>query len=164
MDPFYRGEENEVLEALTVGDVRFVVIGGAAVQFHGHERSRDDLDILIEPTATNAERLASAIARWRPMSPDDVARAAQPKLQFGLPPPRYIHFLTSLPNMDFREVLAEAHMVRVGDIVVPVMSFNHLITNKQSRREAKDLDDVDALLKLRPSQHLGLRAPETGID
>ena len=42
-------------------DVRYVVIGGIAAVLHGVPRATFDLDILIEPTASNAERLLQAL-------------------------------------------------------------------------------------------------------
>ncbi len=42
-------------------DVRYVVIGGIAAILHGVPRATFDLDILIEATAENAERLLEAL-------------------------------------------------------------------------------------------------------
>ena len=43
-------------------DVRYVIIGGVAAILHGVPRSTFDLDILIDPTRANAERLLAALA------------------------------------------------------------------------------------------------------
>lgn len=44
--------------------VRFVVIGGQAVIFHGRVRATLDLDLLVAPTRQNAARVAAAIAEF----------------------------------------------------------------------------------------------------
>lgn len=43
--------------------VRFVVIGGVAVGAHGYVRATEDLDLVPEPSAQNADRLARALTR-----------------------------------------------------------------------------------------------------
>jgi hypothetical protein len=43
-DPIDRGRET-LLRALREGDVRFVVIGGAALQSHGQRYETEDIDV-----------------------------------------------------------------------------------------------------------------------
>lgn len=52
-----------LLSALNEHEVEFVVIGGVAVGAHGYVRATEDLDLVPEPSAANAERLARALAR-----------------------------------------------------------------------------------------------------
>lgn len=149
MDPFYRDEENEILEALTAGGVRFVVIGGAAVQFHGVERSRDDLDILLEPSDENARRFALSIRRWMAVTPENTAALAHPNKRLPPQAPWYFDFLTSLDGIDFGEAFDAARLVRCGVASVRVLSLPHLLRTKRTRGEPKDLEDVEALERLR---------------
>ncbi len=50
----------DVFASLHRHDVRYVVIGGIAAVLHGVPRATFDLDILIEATPANAERLLAA--------------------------------------------------------------------------------------------------------
>lgn len=50
-----------VLEALTAHQVDYLLIGGLAVQAHGHTRTTQDIDILPAPGRANLERLAAAL-------------------------------------------------------------------------------------------------------
>jgi hypothetical protein len=50
-----------VLEALERQGVRYVVIGGVALNLHGLPRATEDLDIFIAPEADNVERLKAAL-------------------------------------------------------------------------------------------------------
>jgi predicted nucleotidyltransferase len=50
-----------ILEALTDGDVEFLVIGGLAVGFHGYVRGTKDVDIVPAPEPRNLERLAEVL-------------------------------------------------------------------------------------------------------
>jgi predicted nucleotidyltransferase len=50
-----------ILRALADQDVSYVVIGGVAVQAHGHTRTTQDLDVVPQPSADNLERLRQAL-------------------------------------------------------------------------------------------------------
>ncbi len=52
----------EIFASFQRHDVRYVVIGGIAAILHGVPRATFDLDILIEPTAGNAQRLLDALS------------------------------------------------------------------------------------------------------
>jgi hypothetical protein len=49
----------EFLSLLIARGVRFVLVGGHAVAVHGFPRLTEDLDVYVEPSAPNAERLRS---------------------------------------------------------------------------------------------------------
>ena len=50
-----------VLRALDVQGVRYVLIGAAAMGIHGVVRATEDLDLMIDATADNIERLRAAL-------------------------------------------------------------------------------------------------------
>ena len=47
----------DLLRSLDRHGVRYVIIGGVAVGLHGYARATKDLDVIIEPSAENIERL-----------------------------------------------------------------------------------------------------------
>ena len=51
-----------IFEALERHGVEYLTIGGVAVNAHGHLRNTRDVDVLIEWTAENMQRLAAALA------------------------------------------------------------------------------------------------------
>ena len=50
-----------ILATLAAHEVRYVVIGGLAVQAHGHPRTTQNLDLFPEPTTENLQRLGAAL-------------------------------------------------------------------------------------------------------
>ena len=52
----------QVCEALNRSQAKYLVIGGIACILHGYMRATTDVDILIERTLTNAERVLEALA------------------------------------------------------------------------------------------------------
>lgn len=51
----------EFIEYLNKNEVRFVLVGGYAVVLNGHNRSTGDLDIFVERTENNIEKVLKAI-------------------------------------------------------------------------------------------------------
>ena len=54
-------EWKELIGYLSVRRVRFLVVGAHALALHGRPRATGDLDLLVEPTASNAARLGAAL-------------------------------------------------------------------------------------------------------
>jgi hypothetical protein len=150
MNPFYDAVENEVLAALLAAHVDFVIVGGAAVQWHGVERPRHDLDIFIRPSEKNAVALKAALdtlasARY-PFTADDMTKLARPKVQFPLRGPytgtEFVGHIEGITYDDARS-LADLAPSEVGD--VPILSRAHLIINKRALGRPEDLADLEAL-------------------
>ena len=45
----------EFLQSLRDHSVEYVIVGGYAVAYHGYPRFTGDLDVLVDPTPTNAD-------------------------------------------------------------------------------------------------------------
>lgn len=54
----------ELIATLAKHDVRFLLVGGEAVIYHGYPRLTDEADFLYDQTAENASRLSSACANF----------------------------------------------------------------------------------------------------
>ena len=62
----------------------------------------------------------------------------------GVPPIR-IEVLTSISGVEFDVCYAEKELVKMDDIVVPVISLARLRENKAASGRPKDLADLDNL-------------------
>jgi hypothetical protein len=136
--------EIELLHELTAGGVRFVVVGGAAVELHGYRRGRNDLDLLIEQTPENMQRLIDSMparhkATWT------VHRLMQPGVRVEFDPAYGFDLLTVIKGVDTTEAINSAVAVECGSEVLPVISKPLLIQSKKAIGEEKDLADVTAL-------------------
>ena len=54
----------EFFESLNNNQVRYLVVGGYAVAFHGHPRYTKDIDIWVERSRENSRALVSAIEQF----------------------------------------------------------------------------------------------------
>jgi hypothetical protein len=66
----------DLTTALTESGIPYMVVGSAAGTFHGHPRSTIDLDIVIDPTASQLQQLLQRLPPERFYADPDVARDA----------------------------------------------------------------------------------------
>ncbi len=139
-----------MLNALLNADVRFVVVGAHALAVHGVPRGTQDLDILVDPTPENAERVWRALTAFGApttalgISPSDFVNPDM-VIQFGLPPNR-IDFLTSISGVaDFDTIWSGRVTHELRGRSVPFIGRTELLANKRASGRRKDLADVEAL-------------------
>ena len=148
MSLLLNAQEVELLSALRKHGVRYIVIGGHAVIFHGHLRAAKDLDLWLEPTSENALRLTAALSMIRvSLSPAYQARLALPNAKMpinGL----HTEFLTSVAGLEFESAFAESVAVIEQGVPCCVLGLAHLIKCKRALGRTNDLDDVEHLERL----------------
>ena len=54
----------EFIQLLNANKVKYLVIGGYAVAIHGHPRYTKDIDIWIEMSSENAQKLMTALTEF----------------------------------------------------------------------------------------------------
>jgi predicted nucleotidyltransferase len=144
----------DLLRKLTDSGVSFVLAGGGAVAAYG---CRDDsylpeLDILIDPTLDNAQRVlavlsAAGMQLW--IGPTDLAG---PKKQLPVKQLLFnMDILTPAASEIFPAILERSGRVMVGDLEVIVIARDHLIAmkrevaNKQEPGSEKHQRDLECL-------------------
>ena len=112
--------------------VRFLIVGAYAVSFHAEPRATGDLDVWVEPTPQNAERVLAALRVFgAPLHDLTAGDLASPDVvfQIGLPP-RRIDILTSITGVAFDQAWDDRTEVSYDDVRCPVIGRDALITNK----------------------------------
>jgi hypothetical protein len=146
----------DLLRALLDAEARFLVIGAHAMAVHGVPRGTQDLDIWIEPTPANADRVWRALAAFgAPLPSLGIAREdfdhPGPIIQLGLPPNR-IDVLTAISGVpEFATAWHGRTVHAVRGHAVPFLGRADLVANKRASARRKDLADLEALGELPPS-------------
>ncbi|MCI0396799.1 MAG: hypothetical protein L0332_14845 [Chloroflexi bacterium] len=137
----------EFVEYLNRRDVRYLVVGGYALGFHGHPRYTKDLDIWIERTPENADRLALALADF------GLSLSAEEKQAFikGGPirigrPPNLLDIIGPPDGVVFDECYQERETTTFETIKIEFISKRHFLQNKRASGRLRDLADVEDLL------------------
>lgn len=149
-----------IFEALERHDVEYLTIGGVAVNAHGHLRNTRDVDVLIEWTAENMRRLATALAELDaklfgvdadlldvdPLDPDDLLNGGNFTLRTasgGLD----LFDPDEIPGgRPFDEMRLRAVEATVAGVRIRAVGLDDLIRLKRESGRDRDLEDVATLL------------------
>ncbi|MSP24965.1 MAG: hypothetical protein EXR75_07330 [Myxococcales bacterium] len=144
----------DLIKLLAQHQVRFLLVGGEAVIYHGYPRLTGDVDFWFEQSPENATRLFAALSEfWSGDVPGLVAASEllEPGVgvQFGRPPNR-IDILSAIDGVKFAEawpqrVEESLALLDERNISLPLIGLKHLLQNKRAAGRHKDLDDVEHL-------------------
>ena len=136
----------EVFASFEAHDVRYVVIGGIAVILHGVPRATFGLDVLIEPTPDNAQRLLEALSdaglgTASLTSSEEVLANAITIFQDRV----RIDVQTTTPGVTFPEAWARRETMNYQGQSLQVLSKEDVIATKLAAGRDVDLQDVRLL-------------------
>lgn len=143
-----------IFRSLASHDVAFLLIGGLAVQVHGHVRMTNDVDIIPDPNPLNLERLSEALNSLgaRVLNPGQERTTITAEM---LPRATVWQFTTRHGGIDvihevpggapFAQLTERAMHVQLEDIAVLVVGLDDLIAMKLARGRRIDMEDVVAL-------------------
>lgn len=152
-------DPRELLRVLAARAVDFVVIGGVAVQAHGHVRTTRDLDIIARPSPENAARLAAALddldatnrgvdAEY-PHDPTDPAAFAQAGSLFLDTRAGMLDVVQNAAGAPpYDELRKRSIEIALGPVTVPIAGLDDLIALKRASGRPIDLEDIAVLTDL----------------
>lgn len=137
----------EFIQLLNDNRVRYLIVGGYAVAFHGHPRYTKDLDIWLEISDLNATKLLKTLEQFGfaslNLTLDDFL---EPNMivQLGYPPHR-IDLIMGLVGVDFYTCYSARIEEVVDGLTIPFIDLEHLKQNKRASGRLQDLADIDNL-------------------
>lgn len=142
----------EVCSALNREGARYVLVGGAALQLWGTTRATRDIDILIEATVPNAERVLEALGQTgfgfaKEFLAEEVAK-------------KHVTIIGDFPCVDiftvawsvhYPQAITDAVWFDLEGVSVPTASIEHLIASKRTNRlqDAADIEVLEEIRRLR---------------
>jgi hypothetical protein len=143
LDPNFR----EFIELMNSEGVRYLLLGGYAVNFHGHHRFTGDIDFWIATDQANAHAVSSALQRFgfsaASVPPESFIQPGKIHM-FGRVPLR-IDLLTQPSGVDFDTAWSRRIVTQIDETTINVISLHDLRINKQASGRDKDLADLRAL-------------------
>jgi hypothetical protein len=124
---------------LNAARVKYVVVGGYAVAYHGHPRFTGDIDIFVDHTRDNGAKIVAALEEFGFGELDIKASDFCQNdlvLQLGNPPNR-IDVMTSIDGVTFDEAWATGINAIVDEF--PICFINRKLLIKNKRAAAKIL-------------------------
>lgn len=133
--------------------VKYIVIGGFAVNLYGYTRNTGDLDIYIDDSIQNRKNLREAfieigIGDFEALETMQfVAGWTEINLDYGM----RLDLMTNIKGLEdkpFDELLNVATIVFLNEIPVYFIDFKNLIISKKAANRLKDILDIEELNKL----------------
>ena len=136
----------DVFSSFQRHEVHYLVIGGVAAVLYGVPRATFDLDILIEATPENAERLLSALldARLGTASLTTPAELLSKEITIFKDRVR-IDVQTRTPGIEFAAAWSDRQLMEFQGQEFFVVSRKDLIASKRAAGRAIDLEDARLL-------------------
>ena len=141
-------------KALQNNNVRYIMVGGYAINLHGFSRFTGDMDIWIEDTVKNRESLRAAFIECGMGDYFMIERMqfvpgwTDFQLMNGLRLDIMIS-MKGLEGFSFSESLEIASIAEIDGVKVPFLHINQLIANKKAVNRPKDQIDVIELEKIK---------------
>ncbi len=147
---------DELLRRLVAADVRFVLIGGLALNAWGVVRGTKDVDVAVDPEPDNLNAVAAvaAAANGVVQRPEAIAGSAfsiaallsegeRVLIDTELGPLDIVQGLEGVPS--YPELRSRAVEVEVADVTVWVCALEDLRAMKRAAGRARDLADLEDL-------------------
>lgn len=137
----------EFLKLLNEHSVKYLLIGGYAVNYYGYVRPTGDMDIWIPYERENAERLVKVVSEFGFASFDltpDSFLIKNSMVRMGVPPLR-LEVLNEISGVEFEECFKEFELLTFDEVRVNLISLKHLKINKKANGRLRDLNDLENL-------------------
>jgi nucleotidyltransferase AbiEii toxin of type IV toxin-antitoxin system len=153
-----------IFAALQATGVRYVVVGGVAVNLHGYQRFTKDIDLVIELIPDQALKALEALQTlgYKPNVPVKLSDFADPTIREGWVRDKgmmvfqmysdqtrmSIDIFVQYP-VDFEELWSHGTKIDLPETSLRIASIDHLVLMKRQAGRAQDLLDVEKLEKLK---------------
>ena len=134
--------------------VKYIMVGGFAINLHGFSRTTADCDIWIEDSQINRKNLRSALEKTEGDSFDYIERMdfvpgwTSIKLSSGLDLD-IMTYLKGFPKESFENCFNESSTALIYGLSIPFLHINHLLEAKRQAGRPKDLIDIMELEKIK---------------
>lgn len=149
MGNLFHPDFRDFIKAIHKHNVDYILVGGYAVILHGYERVTADMDIWVRCNKENYEKLQDAFLTFgMPVFDMTLSNFLDAEkwdvFRFGRKPVA-IDIMTKVKGLSFDEAFQHATLVKVDDIQVRLIQYEHLLSAKKQAGRAKDMDDLENL-------------------
>ena len=137
----------EFIQLLNDNNVKYLIVGGYAVGFHGYPRYTKDLDIWLLISDENAENVMNTLKQFGfgsvGLHKTDFLKFDE-FVQLGYPPNR-IDLITSCDGVVFEECYKNKIEIEINKVKINFIDLENLRKNKKASGRSQDIADLDNL-------------------
>jgi predicted nucleotidyltransferase len=137
----------EFLQLLETHRVRYLLVGGHAVAYHGYPRATVDMDIWIGRDPETADKMVAVLREFGFDTPNLSAGLFLKEdqiVRMGVPPVR-LEIFTAIPGVRFEDCYQDRVVAMLDGMSVSLIRLEDLKTNKRASGRHKDLNDLENL-------------------
>lgn len=141
----------ELLQLFNKYKVKYCIIGAYAIAFYAKPRYTKDMDILVEPSIKNGQKIVNALNEFgfKSLNLSEKDFCLKGKIiQLGYEPIR-VDIITSIQGCAFKQVWSNKALGTYGEERVYFIGIEDLIKNKEMSKRKQDQADLDILLSAR---------------
>lgn len=148
MANLFNQDFQDFIEALNQAEVEYILVGGYAVILHGYIRSTADMDVWVNKTAFNYQKLIKAFQLFgAPVFSEKEFLGNQFDVWgIGIEPNK-IEILNKITGVEFSEAFPQCKTFTQNHVHVRYIHLKHLIQAKKAAGRFKDKDDIEQLNK-----------------
>ena len=152
MQNIFNPDFQDFIKALNKTGVKYLLVGGYAVILYGYNRTTGDLDIWVERSMENYNRLQKAFELFKmPMFDMTLKNFLENSeldvFTFGRPPVS-IDIMLDVKGLEFDEAYSKGELKEIEGMQVRLISLPELLRAKIKSGRNKDLDDYEKLSPL----------------
>jgi hypothetical protein len=149
MANIFHEDFKDFLNALNEAEVRYILVGGYSVVLHGYSRTTGDMDLWMERTSENYERIIKAFQIFgMPLfdmtESNFLSHPIWDVFTFGTPPVA-IDIMVKIEGLNFEDAFQKAVYFEDDDLKIRTINRNDLIAAKKIAGRAKDINDLENL-------------------
>ncbi len=137
----------DFLRLLNEHEVKYLLIGGYAVSYHGFPRTTFDMDVWIAADPINARKMVDVMVAFGfapgAVSPD-LFLGRKGIIRMGVPPLR-LEVLQEIDGVEFQECYENRIVDELDGINVSIINLRDLRRNKAASGRHKDMVDLENL-------------------
>lgn len=153
MADIFNQDFQEYIELLNKYEVEYMLVGGMAVNIHGYRRSTGDMDLFVNPTLENHQKIKLVhqdFGMFMGEMEDIETFISNEKFDvftFGVSPIQ-IDIMTYCKGIEFDDAQKQIIITEIGSLKIKVISKEYLIKAKRASNRKRDLVDIEELEKI----------------
>ncbi len=148
MANLFNKDFQDFIQGLNKNEVRYILVGGYAVILHGYIRSTSDMDIWVDKTSENYQKLRMAIKEFGAPSISESEFLGDEFNVWGIgKEPNRIEIMNEVKGLTFDIAYQESAIYQQENLKIRFINFNHLLDAKKAAGRFKDKNDIEQLNK-----------------
>ncbi len=148
MANLFNEDFQDFIMELNNNSVRYILVGGYAVILHGYIRSTADMDIWVDKTKENYQKLKKALKQFGAPCFSEKEFLGDEFNVWGIGrDPNRVEIMNEVKGLKFPVAYKKSKIYEQGNLKIRFIHFNHLLESKKAAGRFKDKNDIEQLNK-----------------